>query len=235
MSGKNLILLVEDDTNVASFLCKSLNEAGYEVLHLSSGKHVIETLKTEPIQLIILDVLLPEKNGLQVCMSIRNEGFPDVPILMLTALASSENVVLGLDSGADDYMGKPFKLIEIKARIRSLLRRKNFNDPVNRMSDEVIRFSDLELNDTTKQLFRSGLEISLTSTEFRLLKSFMLSPGKVFSRSELLEGVWGIDYDLGTNVVDVYVNYLRKKLEKDDMPRVIQTIVGMGYVLRINA
>lgn len=235
MAEKIGILLIEDDLNVARFLIKSLNESGYTVLHHANGTQVLQTLANDSIQLVILDVLLPEQNGLQICTAIRNAGHTTLPILMLTALGGPENIVLGLDSGADDYMGKPFKLIEIKARIRSLLRRKGATESLVVDAEELITFTDLVLNDTSKQLFRANTEISLTSTEYRLMKSFMLAPGKVFSRPELLESVWGIDYDLGTNVVDVYVNYLRKKVEKNNLPRVIQTIVGMGYVLRVNS
>ena len=178
--------------------------------------------------------MLPDINGLEVCKEIRKQN-KTVPILFLTALDSSENIVLGLESGGDDYLVKPFKFIELVARIKSLLRRSGHvnGSESNEIDDEnTYQFSDLTVNDYTKKVTRSGAEISLTSTEYKLLLYFMNNPEKVISRAEILEAVWGVNYALGTNVVDVYVNYLRKKLDTQDDDKLIHTVIGMGYVLK---
>ncbi len=227
------ILLVEDEESVAELIKRGLVEDLYEVIHAKDGLSGLEILEKEDIELVILDILLPKMNGLEVCRKIRSLGHRDLPILMLTALNTPENVVLGLDNGADDYLGKPFKLIELKARIRTLLRRAETNSAQGQRESEVYSFDDIELNNTTKQVRRNGQEISLTSTEFRLLLMFMKYPDKVLTRTVLLDDIWGIDFDIGTNVVDVYVNYLRKKLDTQSNKKVIHTVVGMGYVLRV--
>lgn len=227
------ILLVEDEESVAELIKRGLVEDLYEVIHAKDGLSGLEILEKEDIELVILDILLPKMNGLEVCRKIRSLGHRDLPILMLTALNTPENVVLGLDNGADDYLGKPFKLIELKARIRTLLRRAETNSAQGQRESEVYYFDDIELNNTTKQVRRNGQEISLTSTEFRLLLMFMKYPDKVLTRTVLLDDIWGIDFDIGTNVVDVYVNYLRKKLDTQSNKKVIHTVVGMGYVLRV--
>ncbi|MGB3774709.1 MAG: response regulator transcription factor, partial [Leeuwenhoekiella sp.] len=180
--------------------------------------------------LLILDIMLPKMNGIDICKAIR-ENDKQIPILFLTALGTSENISLGLNTGADDYLVKPFKFIEFLARIKSLLRRSASQNTLmaNRYS-----FADLTIDDTAKLAMRSNQELTLTSTEYRLLLTFVKTPGKVFSRSELLEKVWGFDFEIGTNVVDVYVNYIRKKMELNGSPRLIQTVIGMGYVLKKN-
>ncbi len=187
-----------------------------------------------PISLVILDILLPGINGLVVCKKIRELGYDELPILMLTALGSVENVVLGLDNGADDYLTKPFKLIELKARLRTLLRRADVMDSSRFKNGNHYSFGDIHLDDYTKMVTRNGEVINFTSTEYRLLLMFMKNPQKVLSRTDLLDEVWGINFDIGTNVVDVYVNYIRKKLERNGQERVIQTVVGMGYALKEN-
>ena len=185
--------------------------------------------------MIILDIMLPDINGLEVCKEIRKKN-KTVPILFLTALDSSENIVLGLESGGDDYLVKPFKFIELVARIKSLLRRSghsNGSENSEAENDEnTYHFADLTVNDYTKKVTRNGTEISLTSTEYKLLLYFLNNPEKVISRSEILEAVWGVNYELGTNVVDVYVNYLRKKLDSQEDNKIIHTVIGMGYVLK---
>jgi DNA-binding response OmpR family regulator len=161
--------------------------------------------------LIILDIMLPGINGLDVCKEIRKNN-KNIPILFLTALSSSENIVLGLESGGDDYLVKPFKFIELVARIKSLLRRSHQNnlETTEVIDENIYQFSDVTVNDYTKKVIRGGEEISLTSTEYKLLLYFLNNPEKVISRAEILDAVWGVNYELGTNVVDVYVNYLRK-------------------------
>lgn len=233
----NTVLLVEDDKDLADLLTQGLEEEGYKVVHVVNGGAVLGAIRNYPVDVVILDILLPVMNGLEVCKSIRNEGFNDLPVLMLTALGSPENVVLGLDSGADDYLGKPFKLIELKARIRSLIRRRKdiaAHSNVRQSENNSYKYKFLEIDDFRKIAYCQGVELGLTSTEYRLLLLFIKTPKKVFLRSELLENVWGINFDIESNVVDVYVNYLRKKLEKVTTEKVIHTVVGMGYVLRID-
>lgn len=226
------ILLIEDDPRVCSFVNKGLTEEGFNVTIAFNGESGLEFLKTTKFDLIILDIMLPTINGLEVCKAIRSDN-AKIPILFLTALGSAENIVQGLSTGADDYLVKPFKFIELVARLKNLLRRSEDFVP-GAAEEDLYHFLDLTLNDNTKTVIRKGYEISLTSTEYRLLLVFMKSPRKVFSRIELLEEVWGVNFDMGTNVVDVYVNYLRKKLEKYGSSRLIQTVIGMGYVLKEN-
>lgn len=224
------ILLIEDDSSVSSFVNKGLKESGFEVTVAMNGQQGIDFSAKSLFDLIILDIMLPDINGIDVCKEIRKTK-EKVPILFLTALGSAENVVLGLETGADDYLAKPFKFIELLARIRSLLRRSDNHETVSLVT-HLYQFEDLVLNDHTKKVERLGEQISLTSTEYRLLLMFLKNPSKVLARTDILDEVWGITFDLGTNVVDVYVNYLRKKLERNMGKRLIHTVIGMGYVLR---
>ena len=223
--------MVEDDSGVCSFVDRGLTEGGFDVNVATDGQMGLGMAQNTAYDLIILDIMLPKINGLEVCRRIREDD-KQTPILILTALGSAENVVIGLDTGADDYLVKPFKLIELNARIRNLLRRSENTEPQRQTGEGVYHFSDLELNDNTKALTRSGKEISLTSTEYKLLFMFMKNPNKVLSRTDMLDEVWGIDFDIGTNVVDVYVNYLRKKLDKYGEEKLIHTVIGMGYILK---
>ncbi|MFD1768292.1 response regulator transcription factor [Sphingobacterium suaedae] len=233
MEGKK-ILLVEDERNVADVIIQGLEEDGYVVVHATRYDEALPYLRQQTIDLVILDVLLPEMNGLDICKNIRSLGYTDLPILMVTALGSPENVVLGLDSGADDYLSKPFKLIELKARVRTLIRRKvEIAKQVQAVEKRLYTYKFIEIDDYKKIAYANGQELNLTSTEYRLLMLFIQSPQKVFERSELLDKVWGINFDIGSNVVDVYVNYLRKKIEKATPVKAIHTVIGMGYVLKI--
>ncbi len=222
------ILIIEDDQRVCSVLRKGLEEEGFSIDIFMEGNDGIAAFFKQRYDLVILDIMLPTISGLEVCSKIREKS--SVPILMLTALGTPENVALGLNTGADDYLVKPFKLIELLARIRSLLRRveNSYQAP----TEQMLHFNELEMNDDSKTLTQSGELISLTSTEYRLIRMFLLNPRRVLSRMEILEEVWGVNFDMGTNVVDVYINYLRKKLEKNGSPRVIHTVIGMGYVLK---
>ncbi|MBW7675248.1 response regulator transcription factor [Chryseobacterium chendengshani] len=229
------IVLIEDETSVVSFIKKGLQEKGYEVSVAFDGRTGVSLVQENDFDLVILDIMLPEMNGLDVCKEIRKTN-KHVPILFLTALGSSENIVLGLESGGDDYLVKPFKFIELVARIKSLLRR---SVPIAAQEEEeedyneyLFKFSDLTVNDYTKKVTRAGEEISLTTTEYKLLMYFLNNPEKVISRAEILDAVWGVNYELGTNVVDVYVNYLRKKIDNQDDKKLIHTVIGMGYVLK---
>ena len=226
------IVLIEDETSVVSFIKKGLQEKGYEISVAFDGRTGISLVQENDFDLVILDIMLPEMNGLDVCKEIRKTN-KSVPILFLTALGTSENIVLGLENGGDDYLVKPFKFIELVARIKSLLRRST---PINTSeiaeNENIYQFSDLMVNDYTKKVSRAGEEVSLTSTEYKLLMYFINNPEKVISRAEILDAVWGVNYELGTNVVDVYVNYLRKKIDNQEDEKLIHTVIGMGYVLK---
>lgn len=230
------LLLVEDEPSVVSFIHRYLTEAGYDVSVAMDGQSGLQMATQHNFKLIILDVMLPGMNGIAVCKALRQQNYT-TPILMLTALGSTENVVAGLDSGADDYLVKPFKQAELLARVRSLLRRNPdsvFYTPAssNLSNANVLKVADLELDLNTKSASRCGENIVLTATEYRLLEYMMKNPRRVLSRMEILENVWGIDFNMNTKVVDVYVNYLRKKVNRKDQPALIQTVVGMGYMLK---
>lgn len=231
------ILVVEDEAHVVSFIKKGLTEEDYEVSVAFDGKTGLQLALTNVFDFIILDIMLPEMNGLEVCKNIRKEN-KKVPILFLTALGTSENIVLGLESGADDYLVKPFKFIELVARIKSLLRRTenkvSLNKQQNIQQEYIYSFGDIILNDYTKKVTKNNDEISLTTTEYKLLFYFLQNKNRVLSRTNILEAVWGVDFDLGTNVVDVYVNYLRKKIDTNAHEKIIHTVIGMGYVLKEN-
>lgn len=229
------LLLIEDEPAVVSVITRGLSEAGYEVSVAPDGNSGLQMALHNPsFRLIILDVMLPGMNGIEVCRSLRNAQL-EVPILMLTALGTTENIVMGLDSGADDYLVKPFKLQELEARIRSLMRRKtNVDIPVPVSSATVLSMSDLELDMDTKAASRNGKNIQLTATEYRLLEYLLKNPRKVLSRLEILEQVWGIEFNMNTKVVDVYINYLRKKINKHNPAELIHTVVGLGYMIREN-
>ncbi len=230
------ILVVEDETHVVSFIKKGLTEEGFEVTVAFDGKTGLQLALNSDYDFIILDIMLPEMNGLEVCKNIRKEN-QEVPILFLTALGTSENIVLGLENGADDYLVKPFKFIELVARIKSLLRRTTDRSSDKEkiiQQDYIYSFEQIVLNDYTKKVTRNGEEISLTTKEYKLLFYFLQNKNKVLSRMDILEAVWGVEYDLGTNVVDVYVNYLRKKIDTNPTEKIIHTVIGMGYVLKEN-
>ncbi|RNI30646.1 response regulator transcription factor [Rufibacter latericius] len=221
------ILVVEDEPKLAELLQRGLKQEGYAVSVSMSGTAGLKMALDFPFHLIILDLMLPEMSGLEVCRKLR-EHQVETPILMLTALDSPENIVTGLDSGADDYLVKPFNFSELGARIRTLTRRSQ-----NGIAPQTkIRIADLEVDTLEKQVSRQGNKIPLTATEFRLLEFLVQHHKRVVSRIEILENVWNIDFNLGTNVVDVYINYLRKKIDKDYAPKLIHTIIGMGYVLK---
>lgn len=226
------ILLVEDEAHVVSFIKKGLSEEGFEVSVAFDGNTGLQLFNENKFDLIILDIMLPGMNGLELCKEIRKVNRA-VPVLFLTALGTAENIVLGLETGADDYLVKPFKFIELVARVKTLLRRsENFNQDEESQDLNVFKIANLTVNDTTKKVFLDENEVSLTSTEYRLLLFFIRNKDRVLSRMDILEEVWGVDFDLGTNVVDVYVNYLRKKLDNHSDNKLIHTVIGMGYVMR---
>lgn len=226
------VLLVEDEVGVVSFIRKGLTEEGYEVSVALDGNSALQMALASHFDLIILDIMLPGLNGLQVCRAIR-ETNKKVAILILTALGTTENIIAGFESEADDYLTKPFKFVELLVRIKSLLRRTDSPPQAEQKAgEEIYQYGDLTLNDYTKVVMRNGKLIQLTSTEYKLLLLLLKNPRRVFSRMEILEQVWSVNFDMGTNVVDVYINYLRKKIDKDHPNKLLHTVIGMGYVLK---
>jgi len=227
------ILIIEDEPAVASVIRKALTEEQYEVTVAMDGGSALDLVSRFDYRLIILDIMLPGVNGIQLCRTIRKQGIT-TPILLLTALSSTDNIVSGLDAGADDYLTKPFKIAELLARVRALLRRNN-GPASSADAPKELSFADIVLNLDEKNATRNERPIELTATEFRLLEYLMRNPRRVLSRMDILENVWGYDFEMNTKTVDVYINYLRKKLDAGPDGRVIQTIVGMGYMLKEEA
>ena len=226
------ILVVDDEQAVRESLRRSLRFNGYEVLTANDGLEAVETVRTENPKLLILDVMMPNMDGLEVCRTLRSEGW-DRPILVLTARDGVSDRVSGLDAGADDYLPKPFALEELLARVRSLVRRASADSiAAEAPVESKLSFEDLELDADTREVSRGGRAISLTRTEFALLQLLMENPRKVLSRSKILEEVWGYDFPTSGNALEVYIGYLRKKTEGESDARLIHTVRGVGYVLR---
>jgi DNA-binding response OmpR family regulator len=225
------ILLIEDEPDVVDFVKKGLGEESFEVSVALNGKDGLEMVLNNPYDIVLLDIMIPEKNGIEVCKEIREHGI-QTPILFLTALNTPDNIALGLNSGADDYLVKPFKFNELIARINAILRRINLEKMGDQKPHIKYFLSNLVLDDDAKKVTRNGIEITLTATEYRLLFTLLKNKGKVLSRMDLLENAWDINFNVGTNVVDVYINYLRKKIDTDFEPKLIHTAVGMGYILK---
>lgn len=223
------LLLIEDEPSVISLVQRSLSASGHEITVAMDGQSGLEMSLKHEFDLVILDLMIPVMNGMEVCRRMR-ESHSNTPILMLTALSTTENIVSGLDAGADDYMTKPFKLAELEARIRTLTRRSK--EPEKGKVIDGYRIADLILDNRKKSVVRNGQPIDLTATEFRLLEFLMVNENRVLNRMEILENVWDINFNLGTNVVDVYINYLRKKVDKPHQVKLIHTVFGMGYVMR---
>lgn len=223
------ILLIEDEPHVAGLINRGLTENGCHVTVAPDGTIGHQMAIMHDFDVIILDIMLPGMNGMEVCRQLRTARV-NTPILFLTALGTTENIVAGLNAGGDDYLIKPFKFAELEARLKSLIRRRVLSAPDE---EEKQHFDSLVVDFKTKQVTKNGNPVTLTSTEFRLMEFFVRNKNRVVSRMEILEKVWGIDFNMGTNVVDVYVNYLRKKLGDHAEKKIIQTIVGMGYMLKI--
>jgi DNA-binding response OmpR family regulator len=222
------VLIVDDEVKISNVINKGLRQYGIESTAAFDGEVALELLSAETFDLVILDIILPKVNGWEICKHIRQELRLSVPILMLSAMGKTEHVIKGLDAGADDFLSKPFKIEELAARVRALYRR---NHQYAAVQPALLNAAGLTLDLNRMEVQRDGQLISLTAKEFELLKCFMQQPGRVLTREQLLEAAWDIGFDTGTNVVDVYINYLRRKLETDGSPRILHTKIGAGYYL----
>lgn len=221
------ILVVEDEPSLLSLIRKGFSEHNLSVSVAMDGSTALQMLDKHEFDVVVLDIMLPDVNGLEICRRIRASG-NFVPVLLLTALGTSENIVTGLDAGADDYLVKPFRFSELEARIRALVRRSSYKE----RSTHAVTLGDLVVDRISKSVTRNGQPIKLTAMEFKLLEHLIRHKGIVLSRNQLLQSVWDIHFDMSTNVVDVYINYLRRKIDKPFEEKLIHTIKGLGYVLR---
>jgi two-component system response regulator MprA len=220
------ILVVEDEARIASLISRTLRLEGYQVEVAPNGETALDKALSNPPDLLVLDVMLPDIDGLEVCRQLRMAGC-DEPVLMLTAKDAIRDRVAGLDAGADDYLVKPFAFDELLARIRALLRRAAPPD-----ADAPLQFADLVLDPTTRQARRGDRDIELTAKEYDVLELFMHHPRQVLTRDIIYDRIWGYDFGGESNIIEVYVRYLRAKLEAGGEPRLIYTLRGVGYVLR---
>jgi len=220
------ILVVDDERAVRESIERALRLEGYEVVQAADGAEALGNVAGQAPDAMVLDLMMPQVDGLEVCRQLRSEG-DRLPILVLTARDSVSDRVRGLDAGADDYLVKPFALDELLARLRALLRRSGGAD-----HSGVLRFADLELDPTSYEVRRGDRPIELTRTEFLLLELFLTHPKQVLTRSVIFERVWGYDFGPGSNSLEVYVSYLRRKTEAEGEPRLLHTVRGVGYVLR---
>jgi len=219
------ILLIEDELKTQQYLKQGLEENGYQVDSASDGVTGLQLAAAGAYHLIISDVIMPGQTGLELTRQLRNKAV-ETPVLLLTALGTTDDIVRGFDVGADDYLAKPFEFRELLARIKSLTRRHQ------KSQQEILQFADVVMNLTDRTVKRGNKNIDLTAKEFALLEYFLRNPGKVIARSELARNVWNIDFDTGTNMVEVYVNYLRKKVDRNFSKKIIHTQFGMGYILK---
>lgn len=225
------ILLVEDEKKIADALRLGLSEEGFQVETAYDGTIAWKLFQRQPFHLVVLDINLPGLNGYDLCKRIRAQD-AQVPIIMLTALGTLGDKIEGYDAGADDYVVKPFEFRELLMKIRVLMRRTaQPNTPVG----TVLRAADLEMNLDSKEVKRGEVPIALTAKEFQLLEYLLRNKNRVVSRADIAVNVWDIDFDTNTNVIDVYINYVRNKIDKKFEPKLIQTQVGMGYVLKENS
>lgn len=229
MNTQPRILIVEDELNMANSIKAGLEENGFIVEHAPDGLTGKFLASSKAFDLIILDINLPHLDGYGLCQHIRQRD-PQVPIIMLTAMDTIENKIIGFDVGADDYIAKPFDFRELLARLRVFIKRHQRTEVDE---SEVLRVADLELHTGEKTVRRAGQLIELTAREFALLEFLIRKKGRVATRAEISEEVWDIDFDTGTNIVDVYINFLRKKIDKNFEPKLIHTKPGMGYFLKV--
>lgn len=227
MAGRAVVLVVEDDPAVRASLERSLAFEGYTVVTAADGEAGLAAVTDRRPDAVVLDLGLPRIDGLEVCRRLRAAG-DAVPILMLTARESTGDRVRGLDAGADDYLPKPFALEELFARVRALLRRSGAAAGAR----AVLAIDDLRLDTAGREAFRAGRQLTLTRTEYELLEHLMLHPRQVLTRAQILAEVWGYDFDPGSNTLEVYIGYLRRKTEEGGLPRLVHTVRGVGYVVR---
>lgn len=220
--------IAEDDPKIAALLKSALEENDYEVLTVANGIDALDLFSGESFNLLIIDVMMPGINGIQLCKHLR-ENAVQMPILMLTAMGTIDDKVTGLEAGADDYLVKPFHLKELLARVAALLRRQ---PSAEAKTDHKLYFEDLVLDTYSKEVSRAGKTIELSAKEFVLLELFMRNPNRLLSRQFIAERAWDISFETGTNVIDVYINFLRKKIEKDFERKLIHTKINMGYILK---
>lgn len=223
------ILIIEDEERIATLVKRGLEESGYNVTIAFDGQMGEKLALQNFYDLIITDIVLPKINGIELCKKIRISK-PDTPILMLTALGTTNDKIEGFDAGADDYLVKPFDFRELHVRIRSLMKR---NTLTTKTHGFVLKYADLELNNQTKTVKREGKEINLTPKEFKLLEFLMKNSERILTRSEIADKVWDTHFDTGTNFIDVYINYLRKKIDKDFDNKLIHTKSGMGFIFKL--
>ena len=222
--NKPTILVVDDDPEIVSFLRRGLIFEGYAVETAADGTEALAKLRDKDLDLILLDIMMPGLDGIEVSKRLRQVS--DVPILMLTAKGTVTDRITGLDSGADDYLVKPFDFDELLARIRALLRRRQPKE------GEILRFADITLNTVTREVKQGDTCVELTAQEFNLLEYLMRHPRQVLKRGQIYEKVWGFDFEGESNVIEVYIRYLRAKLEPAGLPKLIHTVRGVGYVLK---
>lgn len=222
------ILMAEDEETISDFVCRGLSDFNYDVTVVNNGLEAWKKLESgEYFDLVMLDIRMPEMTGLEVCQKIRENFGYDMPVLMLTALDTTDDIVMGLHAGADDYIVKPFKFMELIARVQALLRRSDAAK-----SNRSISCGDLFLNSASHMAVRGNHEVYLSIKEYCLLEYMMEHQGEILSRRQLLKNVWNKDFDTNTNIVDVYVRYLRSKIDDDFKQKLIHTVVGTGYCLR---
>ncbi|MEY2565938.1 MAG: two-component system, OmpR family, response regulator [Actinomycetota bacterium] len=226
MTEQQRVLVVDDERSIVDAVATALRYEGFEVDEAGTGREALKAAETLRPDLIVLDIMLPDLDGIEVTRRLRRDGVR-VPVLFLTARDSTEDKISGLTVGGDDYVTKPFSLAEVVARVRAILRRVR----VGGDDESVLRFADLVLDEETHEVWRAGKPVHLTATEFNLLRYFMLNPRRVLSKSQILDHVWQYDYDGGDNVVETYVSYLRKKIDRHGPP-LIHTIRLVGYTLR---
>lgn len=223
------LLIAEDEENILDFVSRGLSDFNYNVTAVGNGLDAWRKLETgEHFDLVLLDIRMPGMTGLEVCQKIREHFGYDIPVLMLTALDTTDDIVMGLHAGADDYIVKPFKFMELLARIQAILRR---SDAVK--SNRSLVCGDLHLDPASHKAIRGDYEVDLSIKEYRLLEYMMEHHGEILSRRQLLKNVWNKDFDTNTNIVDVYVRYLRNKIDNDFKQKLIHTVVGTGYCLRV--
>jgi two-component system alkaline phosphatase synthesis response regulator PhoP len=235
MMTKQKILIVDDEIHILELLRYNLETNGFEVIQAENGEEALELISNETIDGVILDLMLPGIDGIEVLRKVRKSDKSNLPIIMLTAKNEEIDAVIGLEMGADDYIGKPFRTRELISRLKSVMRRASARIQADGdlSSDFIVEKQGLTLNTETHQIFNNGVELFLTLKEFELLEKLMKSPGRVFTRDELLESIWGYDYMGETRTVDVHIRQLRKKIEKDDKnPEVVLTVRGIGYKLK---